>query len=102
LDQESTWGGGRRVPARQAANERASELRGVFETVSALSVRAAGGTRHRWPGCGRGWRCEPVQQAGNQVEGTFCERLGSTGPARTTTAPSCAGICTGTAASAWA
>jgi hypothetical protein len=27
--------------SREAANERASELRGVFETVSALSVRAA-------------------------------------------------------------
>jgi hypothetical protein len=29
------------VTNAQAANERASELRGVFETVSALSVRVA-------------------------------------------------------------
>ena len=62
--------GGRREQSdltAQAADERASELRGAFETVSALSVRAAaeeltrrgvpaqsggGGTQRRWCGSG--------------------------------------------------
>jgi hypothetical protein len=46
----------------QAANERASELRGVFETVSALSVRAAAEelTRRGVPAQGGGrWAVAP-------------------------------------------
>ena len=61
----------------QAADDRASEPARVFAQVATLSVRAAaeeltrrgvptqataGGTRRRWPGCGRGWRCEPVRR----------------------------------------
>jgi hypothetical protein len=66
--------GGRREQSdlnAQAADERASELRGVFETVSALSVRAAAEelTRRGVPApCGGHWHPTQVVRVRQRLE----------------------------------
>ena len=71
---------GQGLQGSQAANERASEPRGVFETVSALSVRAAAEELTRRAGAER-WAVAPNAGGAGPAEVGMLEHLRICSPA---------------------